>query len=159
MKPRYKILWVEDGALFDLAYLAGPVYMDGRYELTVAQNITEAVELLQRDEFQAVIVDIRLPPGEDQHWNELYKMAGRQKSVAHLGLKLLRSILGSKNAEIKLEKCPPWLTPDKVGVFTVESYSELHTALDELGIQVFQQKKASLPKTILYDLIKRLCQH
>jgi CheY-like chemotaxis protein len=157
MKHRDKILWVEDGALFDLAYLAGPVYMDGQYELTVAQNITEAIEFLQNGEFQAVIIDIRLPPGEDQQWNEIYKMAGRQKSVAHLGLKLLRSILGNKDAEIKLEKCPSWLTPDKVGVFTVETYGELRVALEELGIQVFQQKKANLPKTVLYDLIKRIC--
>ena len=56
-----------------------------------------------------------------------------------------------------LNQAPPkWVRADRIGVFTVESRAELGRDLDELGIPVFQQKVASLPDTILEELISAL---
>jgi hypothetical protein len=153
----YKVLWVEDSALQELAYLAGPVYLDGEFDLIVALDVSEAMDHLQNTEFQAIIVDIRLPPGENREWCEIYEKAGQQKATASLGLRLLKTLLKTNDSEVKLDKPLVWLTPEKVGIFTVESNNTLQKALDELGIQVFQHKYADMPETILLDLVKKLC--
>src|ERR1044072_1158818 len=108
MNHKYNVLWVEDGARFELAYLAAPVYMDGRYKLTVAQDVSEASHLVERIKFQALIVDIRLPPGEDNRWGELYGKVGGKKAAASLGIKLLRSMLHTEGAEVELDIPRSW---------------------------------------------------
>lgn len=156
MTPDHKnlnVLWIEDGALFELAHLAGPVYADDRYDLFIASDVTTGLQLLMEREYEAVIVDIRLPPGEDRVWDELYKKAGSHKSTAGLGLKLLQTILGAENAPVKLESIPSWLSPEKIGVFSVERYVDLQPSLEQLGITLFRQKTADMPGTALLDLI------
>ena len=49
------------------------------------------------EEFDAVVVDVRLPPGDDPYWKELHRKAGRDKVHAELGLQLLRWLLESKD--------------------------------------------------------------
>ena len=153
MKPR--ALWIEDSARLELANLCGPVLFNGTYNLTLAEDVTSAVALLQADPFDAIIVDIRLPPGGDRHWREQYKRTGSDKVSAQLGLKLLRWLLrGDDSIYPKLP--PSWVRPHHVGVFTVETRTEVSPFLDELGIKVFQEKIADLPDTVLQDLIDRL---
>ena len=149
------VLWIEDGAEFELASLAAPVFVDGQYDLYVASNITAGLGQLSKREYRVVIVDIRLPPGEDLQWTTLYKKAGQQKSAAALGLKLLKSVLGA-DAEVKLKTIPAWLTPDRIGVFTVERFGDLKESLDALDIRFFRQKTADMPPTALLDLIKQI---
>ena len=153
-----KVLWIEDGALYELAHLAGPVYLEGGYELTVAENVSEAVTYIQNKEFDAIIVDIRLPPGENHQWIDLYEQAGQQKATASLGLKLLKSILNAKDAEIQLENLPSWLIPAKIGILTVESKNTLQQEIDKLGIQVFENKFAGMPDSMLLDIIVKICR-
>lgn len=151
---KYRILWVEDGARFDLPHLAAPVFMEGCYDLCIVENVSDCITYLQNHEFDAVIMDIRLSPGDDQSWIELYKKAGTDKVAARLGLRLLYSLLGSAEAEVKLDNPPSWINAGKIGVFTVESKTELDEHLRKLGITVYQQKKADVSESVLLDLIK-----
>jgi hypothetical protein len=154
MKSR--VLWVEDDARFGLAQLAGPVYVNGGYNLVVAGDVSTAVARIVEERFDAVIVDIRLPPGEDQAWHKLYGNARHDKVYARLGLHLLHSLLGQPDAKVPLQICPDWLTPRSLGVFTVESHQEIEEDLKQLGIHVYQQKRADLPDTILLEIIERI---
>jgi CheY-like chemotaxis protein len=156
---RYRILWVEDGARFDLPHLAAPVFMDGNYDLCIVENVADCIAYVQTQAFDVIVLDIRIPPGDDQQWISLYKKAGTDKVSARLGLKLLYSLIGSNEAEINLNNRPSWIAPDKIGIFTVESKSELDEHLQKLGIHVYQQKKADVAETVLIDLIKHVIQH
>lgn len=153
MKPR--VLWIEDGARYELASLCGPVFYKGTCDLTLAEDVSMAVDHLMADSWDALIVDIRLPPGVNEQWRRLYRDAGSDKVHAQLGLKLLRWLVGGDQSVLP-EGPPEWIRPGRIGVFTVESRREIGGYLDELGIQVFQQKVASLADTILEELIETL---
>jgi len=157
MNKVIRVLWVEDGARFELAYLTAPVYLESGYDISVAENPSEALEMLVRNRYDVLIVDIRLPPGNTQDWINLYKEITNQGKPANLGLKLLKSILKPREAEIPFNFKLDWLTPDKIGVFTIEGSQEVLESLKELGIHVIQQKTVTMPDTALLSLIKRLC--
>jgi hypothetical protein len=156
MKQKNKVLWVEDAARYDLAHLAAPVIMDGGYDLVVAENASDGIAQLLQSIFDAIVVDIRIPPGNDKAWINLYEMSGYEKVSARLGRCFLYTILGHPNAEIKLDKRPEWIIAEKVGVLTVESHLELDEDLKELGITVYHQKHSETPETILLELIEKV---
>ena len=153
MKP--KALWIEDSARLELANLCGPVFFNGDCRLTLAEDVTTAVDLLRSNTYDAVIVDVRLPPGSDMHWRNHYRRAGADKVGAQLGLKLLSWLFG-EDQSVHPADPPEWLIPERVGVFTVESRHELRPVLEPLGIDNYQQKVADLPDTILNDMINGL---
>ena len=152
-KPR--VLWVEDSARFELKNLVGPLFFSGKYDFNLAEDVTTATHFLRVKEYDAVIVDIRLPPGIDASWQKHYRQSNADKVHAQLGLKLLWWLL-AKDKSIYPHDPPNWITPNKIAVFTVESRQEILSDLDELGIGVFQQKTAGLPDTILLELIDRV---
>ena len=154
---RPRALWIEDGARAELSHLSGPVLYDGRIELVLAEDLTTAVEYLLEEEFDAVVVDVRLPPGDDPYWKELHRKAGRDKVHAQLGLQLLRWLL-EPGHNTGLAAAPSWLDPKRVAVFSVDTKSEILNTLDALGIELIQQKRADLPDTILRELIDRLLE-
>ena len=153
MKPR--VLWIEDSARLELTNLTGPIYFAGKYDFNMAEDVTTAVTLLLSEEFDVIIVDIRLPPGIDPQWSKLYKRMGADKIQAQLGLKLLYWLL-SQDRSIYRASPPAWIKPPQIGIFTVESSQEIQKNLDELRVTTFQQKVAGLPDTILLDLIEDL---
>jgi hypothetical protein len=155
MKP--KVLWIEDGARYELASLCGPVFYKGTCDLTLAEDLSTAVDHLCADAWDALIVDIRLPPGVNEHWRRLYQRTGSDKVHAQLGLKLLYWLLRG-DREVFPQAPPSWIRPERIAVFTVESWREIGDHLEELGVQVFQQKVANLPDTILEDLITSLLE-
>ena len=154
---RPRALWIEDGARSELSHLSGPVLYDGRIELVLAEDLTTAVEYILEEEFDAVIVDVRLPPGDDPHWKELHRRAGRDKVHAELGLQLLRWLLASAG-QAALPSPPEWMNARRIAVFSVDCRQEILHLLEELGIEVVQQKRADLPDTILRELIDRLLE-
>jgi hypothetical protein len=131
------------------------VLYDGRVELVLAEDVTTATEYLLDERFDAMIVDVRLPPGDNEHWKKLYREAGRDKVHAELGLQLLRWLLGETPSN-GLPRAPDWVEAKRVGVFSVERKLEILDTLETLGISVVQQKRADLPDTILRDLIEQL---
>jgi len=155
MAQKCKVLWVEDGARYDLVNMAAPVYMDGKYDLVIAEDASSGVDYVLKDTFDVIVVDIRIPPGIDRDWINLHKKSGANKVSARLGLDFLYTILGNQNAKINLgDKRPAWITPTKIGVLTVESELELAEHLERLQITVFYRKRAEMPEEILLKLIE-----
>jgi hypothetical protein len=157
MTPKPRVLWIEDSARFELRNLVGPLFFSGKYDFNIAEDVSTAMHFLRIKEFDALIVDIRLPPGIDATWQDHYRQSNADKVHAQLGLKLLRWLL-SKDPSIYQEAPPAWISPQRIGVFTVESPHEIESHLKALGIAVYQQKSAGIPDTILLDLIERLIQ-
>ncbi len=77
--PRTRVLWVEDKTKLELAYLVPPVLLDGRYDLEVAHDATEAVKRLTENQryFQVLIFDLDLPPGEWEVFQTFYRQHER----------------------------------------------------------------------------------
>ncbi|MCL4531340.1 MAG: hypothetical protein M1282_18290 [Chloroflexi bacterium] len=150
MKP--KVLWVEDSARFELSNLTGPVYFSGKYDFQQAENVTTAINFLKTKEFDVLIVDIRLPPGVDKYWLDLYQNIRTDGGGEKLGLKFLYWLF-SRDGEYPGTP-PSWIHPSSVGIFTVETYSEISVQLTDLGVTVFKQKIAGLPDTTLLEMIE-----
>jgi hypothetical protein len=163
--PKRKILWVEDSARFDLASLLGPIYASRRYDLTLAENATAASEYLLRRQFDAILVDIRLPPGSHSYWLNIFKSAGADRHNAKLGLALLGWLFGvplpgapnpTGNGH-SMPKLPTWpVTSRQVGVFSVENRQEIGHDLDRLGVTVMHEKRPGLPDTILLEIVSEV---
>jgi CheY-like chemotaxis protein len=150
-----RVLWIEDSARFELRNLVAQLFFSDKYEFNLAEDVTSAIDHLRAREFDAVIVDIRLPPGIDPDWHRLYQQTGFDRIHAQLGLKLLRWLLTRDNS-IHPAAPPDWIKPHQIAVFTVESRGEIQQHLDELGITVFRQKSAGLRDTVLFELIDEL---
>ncbi|MBI5301701.1 MAG: hypothetical protein HY868_06170 [Chloroflexi bacterium] len=155
MNKRPSVLWIEDSARFELRNLVGPLFFSGKYDFSLAEDVTSALYQLRVKEYDSVIVDIRLPPGIDPEWRKHYQQTGFDKVHAQLGLKLLYWML-SKDASIHPDAPPEWIKPCRVGVFTVESRGEIQQHLDTLGIKIFRQKSAGLRDTTLLELIDEI---
>lgn len=153
MKP--KVLWIEDSARLELRNLMGPVYFSGKYDFALAEDVTTAINLLRAKSFDVIIVDIRLPPGVDPYWQDLYKQASADKVRAQLGIRFLRWLLGFDKS-IYTPEPPQNISPDQIGIFSVETRGEIHRILSELDIKVYQHKAGGLPDTILLDLIDQI---
>jgi hypothetical protein len=155
-KMKHKVLWIEDGAFVEVSSFAAPVINRIVYALEVALDVSDAVKKIIKTQFDAVIVDIRIPPGSDPEWEHLYSKSGYNKIGARLGIQLLFSLLKPEAAAIKLDKIPPWVSPGKFGIFTVESEAEVKNDLEVLGITFFQQKKTNIPNIALLELIEKI---
>lgn len=153
-KPR--ILWVEDSARFELANLLGPIYASNKYELVLAEDATTATRHLQTAPFDAVIMDIRIPPGRDRHWVQYYERNGADKATAQLGLTLLSWLLQNSEENRSDKRPPAWVRPERIAVFSVEERYEIGEKLLELGIQIFEEKRPGLRDTALLDLINQI---
>lgn len=149
-----KVLWVEDSARLELRNLTGPIYISGEYDMNLAEDATTAVRYLQTKEYDAVILDMRLPPGIDDHWVNIYQERGEDKADARLGLELANWLINGKT-DFSIPR-PEWITPYHVGVFTVENDPSLHVRLEQLKISVFEHKVAGLSDTILVEIIDRI---
>lgn len=155
----YHVLWVEDDALFDLNDLATAVSSSLRYKLKTAPNVTEALTLIQAREFDVIIVDVRLPPGQDDEWKKLFinSRPEVEKNLGNkLGLQLLRTLLGTNGNRTIEIAVPDWVTADRFAVFTVEERSICEPHLTDLGVEHHVKKKAGLPPSTLRDLIDKV---
>ncbi len=155
MVARTKVLWIEDSARYELSELTGPVYASRKYVLNLAEDATTATYHLLNSEFDVLIVDMRIPPGDNPVWQKIYQKGGKDKDTAQLGLKLLRWLLDGKNGELdSLGKPPGWVNAKSVAVFTVEGKDQIKTTLDELEVTNYVQKRATRRDTALLDLIE-----
>lgn len=155
MKTR--ILWIEDDALVDLRNLTGPIYISGKYDLVLAFDATEGMRYLMDEEFQVVIVDIRIPPGNNPQWIKIYNDFDKYKVKARLGIHLLQAILKFPNAKYKMEsEIPLWINPTKFGVFSVENLADVVNELRQLNINIFEQKTATSNHKILLEIVEKI---
>jgi len=105
-----------------------------------------------------LILDMRIPPGDNLVWQKIYQKGGKDKDTAQLGLKLLRWLLDGKNdADLSMLGTPPnWVTPKTVAVYTVEGRDGLEKTLKDLDVSFYEQKRATRRDTALLDLINRV---
>lgn len=155
---KYKVLWIEDGAFVEIPTFAGPITISRKYDMVVAKDISSAVEQIQSTEFDAIIVDIRLPPGSNSDWENHYRNLIKSKIPDRLGLQLLYSLLKPMDCALKLTRIPLWVSPTKFGVFTVEGEKELMPDLAKLGVTFYRQKKVGIHKNILLELIEAIIE-
>jgi hypothetical protein len=154
---KIKFLWIEDNARTDLKYLLGPVYMSGKYDPVVAPTVAEGVYRMNHTEFAAVIVDIRLLPGNDSDWESLYLKMGNEKGTSRLGLCLLYSLFGPRVDDVKIERKPEWIKSELFGVLTVEDLGgDLGEALKSFGITVREQKTVHTVNTTLLKMVEQI---
>lgn len=150
-----KVLWIEDGAETELFNMLAPIYVAGLYDLTIAGDASDAVEKLQAIKFDAVIVDIRLPPGRERKWIEIYSKYHENRDAARLGLHLLRALFAPDKTPIQLDGITKeWVPRNRFAVFSVET--DLKEELDAMEISIYEQKKARTPRTMVLDIIKRI---
>ena len=152
-----KFLWIEDNARNDLKYLLGPIYMSGKYDPVVAPTVAEGIYRMKQLEFAAVIVDIRLLPGNDSDWESLYLKLGNEKGTSRLGLCLLYSLFNPRIDDVKIDGKPEWIKPERFGVLTVEDLGgDLGEALRSFGINVDQQKTTHTVNTTLLKMVEQI---
>jgi len=158
MKTR--VLWIEDAALLDLNYLVGPVFFDGTLDLSITMSATEGLRKLTSDEFECVVIDIRLPPGDDRRWIDLYNESGHNKAAAQLGLWLAQSVLRPRDekTKIRLDEVPRWLSPSRVGFLSVEPLREVKPFIDALQVSTYKEKSIDDGDALL-DVIKSVLRH
>jgi hypothetical protein len=154
IKKKRKVLWVEDGARADFQQMLGPVYARREFELVVALNASHAITHLKKSQFDVIIVDIRIPPGEAEEWRELHHQGDHNNANARLGLDLLYCLLVPEAARINLAWRPEWISPEKFAVFTVESRAEVQDDLDQMKIEVFRRKETEMGNRVLLDVIE-----
>ncbi len=154
-----KVLWIEDNADSDLYHLTSPVYIDGRFHLDLATNISEAFFYLNKRNYDVIIVDIRIPPGRDPEWVKRYEdlQKANRSNSNRLGLELLKVIFSkSENSpKVSIEEN---VNPRRFGIFTVERSEELESELKELNLEEikFKRKNAMMPHTALLDFINEI---
>ena len=94
-KRMHDVLWIEDESRTDTARYIPPVKQTFQYRLSIARDLSEAVQFLieEKKQYDAVIVDMRLPIGTDKR---LQKIAPHTPGYARIdhkhGIELLASI-------------------------------------------------------------------
>lgn len=148
-----RVLWVEDAALAYFSRLTAPLLISGHYALRIATNATDAERYVREARYDAVVVDVRIEPGPDPDWIVRYRAAGNRSAVAKLGLAFLEAVLGASSRSLV---GIPWLTPQHVGLLTVEPIEELAASLSKLKIDVYKQKSAQQGAQQLLDVVERI---
>ncbi|HXF41842.1 MAG TPA: hypothetical protein VN687_19145 [Blastocatellia bacterium] len=156
MKIKTRVLWIEDNAHSDYVHTVGPVLVDGRYDLVIAESASEGIQYVTEQEFDAVIVDLRLPPGDDRRWITVYNHGGSNRTNARLGLEVLHALLRPRDAKVRLEFIPKWVEPKRFAVFTVEPKVEVQSIIEMLDVNVYVQKTAEVSTRVILDILQAL---
>jgi len=106
-----------------------------------------------------IILDIRLPPGREECWRDLYLDSGGDRTNAKLGLRLLSWLFHDNHDGQVLPQRPQWaIRPQQIGVFSVEARLGVAGLLERFGVGVFHEKRPGLPDTIVLDIVKEVLE-
>lgn len=126
-----KILWIEDDAI-KLRGLIKPLEKDG-HTILIAEDLTEALKLIENFDFNLIIVDLIIPMGVR---NDM----GNDNFV---GLKLIKILKETKIS-----------TP--IMVLSVVNDSMIHDEIRKMGVNKIFQKGSLLPSLLkkeIYDFL------
>lgn len=158
MAKKTYVLWVEDDAMYNLQYIASPVVMNPKYDLTLAITVSEALDHLQRREYDVVVFDLRLPPGEERDWVQLNQRLSEAMEPPRLGLHLITNLYGTANGHtlaLPQVKQPPIA---RIGILSVDSWEDVEDGLN--GLQFlktnYRQKSVGMPSDILLHLVEEI---
>lgn len=152
---RIRLLWIEDETQHEMQGFIGPLYAALKYDITIAKDASEALLELEK-QYDVVIVDIRIPPGEAKPLQTIYNKHDGDPSAAKLGLLLLRTLLGRVPYSKDEDYIPGAanlhpIDSSRIAVFSVEA-EDLRQELKEMGITHVLAKRASLPRLALVEL-------
>ncbi len=162
MKPKKYILWIEDDAAFNLQRLAVPVVMDLNFDLTLAVTISEAIHFLQRQKFDAVIIDLRMPPGRDRDWIKLYQQLASSGHPPRLGLHLLLNLFNKPTAGYTVKLPSSIITKNgkisNFGILSIDHKSEVAKELNLIEFKDghYEQKSAGMDTNTLLTIVKKI---
>jgi CheY-like chemotaxis protein len=158
--PPIHILWIEDEALYQLNALMGPVLFNYRtHNLELATTASDAQKFLCNSSFDVIIVDMRIPPGENPTWKNIYKSQGNDKNKARLGAYLIQWMIGHLNGlSQELPILPHPIPAHRIAIFTAEEAKSVQNLLN-LGISVYQPKDSNYPDDILIRIAARVLQN
>jgi hypothetical protein len=152
------VLWVEDQAVSMLTEYIAKVNSIGKYSLDIVLNATDAMKKIQKNVYDIVIVDIRIESGMDDLWmNFVFDHAG-DKRQARAGMAFLRLLFLPEEAEVKIPGFikPNWIIPEKFGVLTVESESEVIHDLKAMGITSYRRKSTEAGNGLLLEILEEV---
>lgn len=156
MSKKIYVLWVEDDAMYNLQYIASPIVMSPKYDLTLAITVSEALHHLQKRRYDVVVFDLRLPPGREKDWVTLNQQLSQAMEPPRLGLHLITNLYGTANGHSlplpDLE--PPPIT--RVGILSVDSWEDVADGLHGLAFHKtnYRQKRVGMPSNILLHLVE-----
>ena len=160
MSRKKYVLWIEDDATYNLQYIASPIVMNPKYDLTLAVTVSEAINFLERREYDAIIFDLRLPPGRQKDCIKLYKELAKSQEPSRLGLHLLLNLFGMPvNAKYRLSMpdFPFDFSVDKIGILSVDDWDDVAELLRGIGICEpiqYKRKRAGMPSNTLLNLVE-----
>jgi hypothetical protein len=156
---RKSVLWVEDGAIAEAKEFTIPVYNSGAYDLTIALTITDAIREMQARSFNAVVVDIRMEPGDLEPWKTLHSKAGNNKGNARLGLKFLHSLFRKGHDDIPLPPLKQEIALNRFGVLSIENSIDIEKEFPEFKQMIYKRKSVQCSKTVLLELVEAILKN
>jgi len=145
-----RALWVEDQAETKLMNYAYPAFLAG-YQLDVVDNVSDAVSKVEQDTYDAVVIDLIITAGRDKAWTELDRRNPYNDKNSYLGLQLVRALFAKNFGGPRLSEATRWLSPRKVGIFTVVEDGEVHREIKQYGVG-----NVVLKRTSDYTALKKL---
>lgn len=159
MKVKQYVLWIEDDAAYNLQRLAIPVVMHHDYDLTLAVTISEAIHFLQRRTYDAIIVDLRMPPGRVSDWIKLDQHLAHAGEAPHLGLHLLLNLFKqpAPNCRIDLPVGHEY-SIQIFGILSIDPMMAVQSQLQNINFneEHYKQKTAGMDSNILLQLIQTI---
>lgn len=155
---KYDVLWIEDEAFSALGKYRAPLELDGRFHTIFALNATDAVKIIYdpKSKFDAVIVDIIIPPGDSREWIDIYNDVSAEEERTHLGCHLLYSLFDPENARVKLKNIPEWVKPEKFGVASILIEEYIKDLCRRFNIQLYGNKSPNAPKTLVLNMVREI---
>ena len=129
-----KLLWVEeeaDSSMVEFFILFESVEY---FDLTIAKTATEAKYYLDLDKakYDLIIMDIRIPPGSDNFWENEYLKGERSLPKERLGIAVISDYFSNNVNE---EEKSRWM------IFTIEPFWTVKNALEDLSLNWFEEGK------------------
>ncbi|MCB8950761.1 MAG: hypothetical protein H6650_01980 [Ardenticatenales bacterium] len=162
MTVKKYVLWIEDDAAYNLQRLAIPVVMHRDYDLTLAVTISEAIHFLQRQTYEVIVVDLRMPPGKEHSWIDLDQKLARSGQPPRLGLHLLLNLFKQpqRGYEIDLPSNILYHNIHRFGILSVDPARAVCDELERINFEpegsCYKQKTAGMPSNTLLELIQNI---
>lgn len=152
---RKKVLWIEDDSFNELPMFATAVHLTGEYDLDYAVDATEAIDKLCEKEYDAVVVDVRLPPGDDPRWIHIFYRLGSSNKAARLGVRLLQNVLGKEKEWIEGLKgaARDW---KRYGVLSMDSWDDIRKDLAPCNVTLYRDKGSGENPSVLLQIIREI---
>ncbi len=156
----YQILWIEDEADTSLLEFRTKLEMNFDYNLEVVRTASDAILQLKENVFHAIVIDVRIPPGEEESWSKLYIDGKNGLQFEQLGIHLIHEILKHDSIVHKDNQ-----NAKKIGIFSIEQINDIQEISIEKKIwesvkkvKYLYKKEAEQPEDF-EDFIKTLIEN